>query len=87
MITRQMFASVTRTPAVILYTLPVCPCFKVSIESISTEGLLGTTGTPKGVDVAHGNVTNLVCSAPGNLGMTVGMKVGQVLSISFDMGK
>ncbi|KAF4268848.1 hypothetical protein CNMCM8714_000752 [Aspergillus fumigatus] len=46
----------------------------------------GTTGTPKGVDVTHGNVTNVVCHAPGNLGMSRGSRVGQVLSISFDMG-
>ncbi|KAL4918930.1 hypothetical protein BDW62DRAFT_217374 [Aspergillus aurantiobrunneus] len=46
----------------------------------------GTTGDPKGVDVTHKNVTNILCQAPGNLGMTAGSKVGQVLSISFDMG-
>ncbi len=47
----------------------------------------GTTGTPKGVDVTHSNVTNLVCLSPGNLGIRPGIKVGQVLNISFDMGK
>ncbi|KAF7175100.1 hypothetical protein CNMCM7691_006504 [Aspergillus felis] len=46
----------------------------------------GTTGTPKGVDVTHGNVTNVVCHEPGNLGISRGSRVGQVLSISFDMG-
>ncbi|EAW13731.1 putative NRPS-like enzyme [Aspergillus clavatus NRRL 1] len=46
----------------------------------------GTTGTPKGVDVTHKNVTNVVCQSPGNLGISRGSKVGQVLSISFDMG-
>ncbi|PKX90060.1 putative NRPS-like enzyme [Aspergillus novofumigatus IBT 16806] len=46
----------------------------------------GTTGDPKGVDVTHRNVTNVVCHAPGNLGMSRGSRVGQVLSISFDMG-
>ncbi|KAL0940436.1 AMP-binding enzyme [Colletotrichum truncatum] len=45
----------------------------------------GTTGTPKGVDVTHKNVTNLVCLSPGNLGMSPGTRVGQVLNISFDM--
>lgn len=35
----------------------------------------------------HGNVTNVVCHAPGNLGMSRGSRVGQVLSISFDMGE
>lgn len=47
----------------------------------------GTTGTPKGVDVCHRNVTNLVCLAPGALEITRGTYVGQVLNISFDMGK
>lgn len=47
----------------------------------------GTTGTPKGVDVTHRNVTNVVCHAPGNLGMARGSRVAQVLSISFDMGE
>ncbi|KAL5333743.1 hypothetical protein BJX70DRAFT_405945 [Aspergillus crustosus] len=46
----------------------------------------GTTGEPKGVDVTHRNVTNILCQAPGNLGITRGSRVGQVLSISFDMG-
>ncbi|KAJ0301778.1 hypothetical protein Brms1b_012331 [Colletotrichum noveboracense] len=47
----------------------------------------GTTGTPKGVDVTHKNVTNLVCLSPGNLGISAGTRVGQVLNISFDMGQ
>ncbi|ROT35186.1 non-ribosomal peptide synthetase [Sodiomyces alkalinus F11] len=45
----------------------------------------GTTGTPKGVDVTHRNVTNLICLSPGNLGITSGSRVGQILNISFDM--
>ncbi|KAH6894681.1 hypothetical protein B0T10DRAFT_258534 [Thelonectria olida] len=45
----------------------------------------GTTGTPKGVNVTHENVTNLVCQSPGDLGIVSGTRVGQVLSISFDM--
>ncbi|KAH7136202.1 AMP-binding enzyme [Dactylonectria macrodidyma] len=45
----------------------------------------GTTGSPKGVNVTHENVTNLLCLSPGNLGIRPGTKVGQVLSISFDM--
>lgn len=49
--------------------------------------LLGTTGTPKGVDVTHRNVCNLVCVGPGDLGITSGSRVGQVLNVSFDMGK
>ena len=45
----------------------------------------GTTGTPKGVDVSHGNVTNLLTAAPGNLDIRPGMRVAQLLSVSFDM--
>jgi acyl-CoA synthetase (AMP-forming)/AMP-acid ligase II len=54
---------------------------------LNLTGHEGTTGTPKGVDVTHRNVTNVVCHAPGNLGMICGSRVGQVLSISFDMGE
>ncbi|RGP71640.1 non-ribosomal peptide synthetase [Fusarium longipes] len=45
----------------------------------------GTTGEPKGVDITHKNVTNLVCLSPGNLGVAAGTCVGSVLNISFDM--
>ncbi|KAJ7644140.1 nonribosomal peptide synthetase 12 [Roridomyces roridus] len=45
----------------------------------------GTTGVPKGVDVMHRNVTNLVCLAPGNLGMGPGVRVSQLMNIAFDM--
>ncbi|MGB1251555.1 MAG: amino acid adenylation domain-containing protein [Candidatus Promineifilaceae bacterium] len=45
----------------------------------------GTTGNPNGVQVTHGNVCNILLTAPGNLGMRPGMKVTQVLSIAFDM--
>ncbi|PPQ69605.1 hypothetical protein CVT24_001361 [Panaeolus cyanescens] len=47
----------------------------------------GTTGVPKGVDVTHGNVTNLVCLSPGNLGMKPGSRVSQLMNISFDMAQ
>ncbi|EGX96987.1 NRPS-like enzyme, putative [Cordyceps militaris CM01] len=47
--------------------------------------ILGTTGKPKGVDVTHANVANLVCQHPGSLGVSPGVRVGQVLNISFDM--
>jgi long-subunit acyl-CoA synthetase (AMP-forming) len=46
-----------------------------------------STGPPKGVDVSHRNVTNLLCNYPGNLNIRRGTKVAQLLSISFDMGK
>jgi hypothetical protein len=42
---------------------------------------------PKGVDVRHGTKTNALLSKPGRMGIAVGSKVGQVLSISFAMGK
>ncbi|RDB21480.1 Linear gramicidin synthase subunit D [Hypsizygus marmoreus] len=45
----------------------------------------GTTGMPKGVDVMHRNVTNLVCLGPGNLAMSPGLRVSQIMNISFDM--
>ncbi|KAF4308163.1 AMP-dependent synthetase/ligase [Botryosphaeria dothidea] len=45
----------------------------------------GTTGMPKGVDVAHGNVTNTLCLSPADLDIVPGTKVSQVLNISFDM--
>ncbi|KPM34394.1 hypothetical protein AK830_g12185 [Neonectria ditissima] len=45
----------------------------------------GTTAQPKGVDVTHRNVSNLVCISPGNLGVTPGTCVGSLLNISFDM--
>ncbi|MBD1555482.1 amino acid adenylation domain-containing protein [Vibrio sp. S9_S30] len=45
----------------------------------------GTTGTPNGVQVTHQNVANIVMTTPGNLGIEPGMKVGQILSIAFDM--
>ncbi|KAF4119364.1 Acyl-CoA synthetase (AMP-forming)/AMP-acid ligase II [Geosmithia morbida] len=45
----------------------------------------GTTGKPKGVDVTHRNVANLVCQSPGDLGVRPGTCVGSILNISFDM--
>lgn len=45
----------------------------------------GTTGSPNGVQVTHNNVTNIVLTSPGNLQVQAGMRVGQILSISFDM--
>ncbi|WP_299892263.1 AMP-binding protein [uncultured Lacinutrix sp.] len=45
----------------------------------------GTTGTPNGVQVSHCNVCNILLTAPGNLGMRPGLKVGQILNIAFDM--
>ncbi|CZF84428.1 AMP-binding protein [Grimontia marina] len=45
----------------------------------------GTTGRPNGVQVTHKNVANIVMTSPGNLGVEPGMRVGQILSIAFDM--
>ncbi|WP_200831864.1 amino acid adenylation domain-containing protein [Aquimarina sp. AU474] len=45
----------------------------------------GTTGMPNGVQVTHGNLCNMLLTDPGNLGMRPGLKVGQILSIAFDM--
>ena len=45
----------------------------------------GTTGNPNGVQVTHGNVCNILLTEPGDLGMRPGLRVGQILSISFDM--
>ncbi|MFI7857732.1 amino acid adenylation domain-containing protein [Pseudomonas promysalinigenes] len=45
----------------------------------------GTTGIPNGVKVSHANVCNLLFSAPGNLGIAPGDRVGQILHIGFDM--
>lgn len=45
----------------------------------------GTTGRPNGVTVTHRNVCNLLLTAPGNLGIRPGWRVGQLLNIAFDM--
>ncbi len=45
----------------------------------------GTTGVPNGVQVSHANLANILLTAPGDLGMRTGIKVGQILSIAFDM--
>lgn len=45
----------------------------------------GTTGKPNGVQVTHGNVGNILLTAPGNLGMRPGVKVAHILNIAFDM--
>ncbi|GAB3431281.1 amino acid adenylation domain-containing protein [Actinophytocola sediminis] len=45
----------------------------------------GTTGRPNGVTVTHGNVTNLLLTEPGDLGIRPGLRVGQLLNIAFDM--
>ncbi|KAG9118296.1 hypothetical protein FRC07_007259, partial [Ceratobasidium sp. 392] len=46
-----------------------------------------TTGKPKGVEVTHQNILNLITHSPGNLGMKPGMRVSQLLNIAFDMAQ
>jgi amino acid adenylation domain-containing protein len=61
---------------------------RVSLSSSSGCFVLftsGTTGVPNGVEVTHGNVTNLLCTSPGDLGIRPGDRVSQILSIAFDM--
>ncbi|WP_342077002.1 AMP-binding protein [Yoonia sp. SS1-5] len=45
----------------------------------------GTTGVPNGVQVTQRNLANILLTAPGDLGIRPGLKVGQILSIAFDM--
>ncbi|RDB22261.1 Linear gramicidin synthase subunit C [Hypsizygus marmoreus] len=67
-------------------------CIKPADTAKSTDSAYiiytsGTTGLPKGVDVMHSNVTNLVCVTPGNLKMGPGVRVSQLMNISFDMAQ
>ncbi len=45
----------------------------------------GTTGRPNGVAVTHRNVCNILLTAPGDLGIRPGWRVGQLLNVAFDM--
>ena len=45
----------------------------------------GTTGRPNGVQVTQKNLCNVLQTGPGDLGMRPGVRVGQILSIAFDM--
>ncbi|MGV9979481.1 amino acid adenylation domain-containing protein [Micromonospora wenchangensis] len=45
----------------------------------------GTTGTPNGVTVTHGNVANILLTSPGDLGIRPGRTVAQLLNVAFDM--
>eukprot|EP00178_Gracilaria_changii_P028253 TRINITY_DN97_c0_g1_i3.p1 TRINITY_DN97_c0_g1~~TRINITY_DN97_c0_g1_i3.p1 ORF type:complete len:582 (+),score=82.59 TRINITY_DN97_c0_g1_i3:1405-3150(+) len=45
----------------------------------------GTTGAPKGVQVTHANVVNVLLTDPMSLCMRNGARVSQILSIAFDM--
>ncbi|MEW7281168.1 amino acid adenylation domain-containing protein [Aquimarina sp. 2201CG1-2-11] len=61
---------------------------KVSIQEEDVCYIIftsGTTGDPNGVQVTHKNTCNILLTSPGNLGIRPGLKVGQILSIAFDM--
>lgn len=45
----------------------------------------GTTGRPNGVKVTHRNVCNILLTSPGDLGISPGQSVAQLLNIAFDM--
>ncbi|KAJ1311758.1 hypothetical protein OPQ81_010228 [Rhizoctonia solani] len=47
----------------------------------------GTTGKPKGVDVMHLSVVNLLLTDPGRVGMRPGRRVAQLLNVAFDMAQ
>lgn len=69
----------------VIYTSGKTFCDRICNNLVLTDS--GTTGKPKGVDVTHKNVANLVCLSPGGLEISPGSRVGQVLNISFDMGE
>lgn len=52
-----------------------------------TVATLGTTGKPKGVDVMHLSVVNLLLTDPGRVGMRPGRRVAQLLNVAFDMAQ
>lgn len=45
----------------------------------------GTTGRANGVAVTHRNVCNILLTAPGDLGIRPGWRVGHLLNVAFDM--
>ncbi len=60
-----------------LYVSPDDRCFVLFTS--------GTTGIPNGVQITHRNVCNILQTSPGDLGIRPGIRVAQLLSISFDM--
>ena len=76
------------------------PCRSLAVDSLPTRQLpvidrrhqhccliftSGTTGHPNGVRITHRNICNILLTAPGNLAVKQGDRVGQLLNISFDM--
>ncbi|CAG8954990.1 hypothetical protein HYFRA_00008679 [Hymenoscyphus fraxineus] len=90
----QSLADSTTSKVLVLDSLPnqFTASPRPQIECNKSDGAYaiytsGSTGPPKGVDVSHGNVTNLLTSYPGNLNIGRATPVAQLLSISFDMGQ
>ncbi|RDB22102.1 Linear gramicidin synthase subunit C [Hypsizygus marmoreus] len=95
LIQRKFIHRISDTPVIVLEDIiseSTGDCAKPQDLAISSDSCYiiytsGTTGDPKGVDVMHRNVTNLVCIAPGNLKMGHGVRVSQLMNISFDMAQ
>ncbi|KAG8734036.1 hypothetical protein FRC11_013092 [Ceratobasidium sp. 423] len=58
-----------------------------SSDSVYAIYTSGTTGKPKGVDVMHRSVVNLLLTDPGRVGMRPGRRVAQLLNVAFDMAQ
>ncbi|CAE6374122.1 unnamed protein product, partial [Rhizoctonia solani] len=58
-----------------------------SSDSVYAIYTSGTTGKPKGVDLTHHSVVNLLLTDPGRVGMRPGRRVAQLLNIAFDMAQ
>ncbi|KAG5645161.1 hypothetical protein DXG03_006785 [Asterophora parasitica] len=46
----------------------------------------GTTGRPKGVDVRHIGIANVLSAPPANMYLAPGTRIASLLNIAFDMG-
>jgi non-ribosomal peptide synthetase component F len=58
----------------------------IALEKLTVTNV-GTTGKPKGVDVTHLSVVNLLLTDPGRVGMRPGRRVAQLLNVAFDMAQ
>lgn len=70
-----------------LHLRHVFDCVRVASTCRLTIFTLGTTGKPKGVDVTHLSVVNLLLTDPGRVGMRPGRRVAQLLNVAFDMAQ